>query len=186
MRPLFSLAFACCLFSALSAHGQIHLTPLNDKESVKFQIKNFGLPVDGSFSSLTGEIVWDEIHLENNSFDVSINASSINTGIALRDKHLRKDDYFDVVKFPLVRFKSTKISTTQAGVFQIDGELFIKKTNKVISFPFKVIRMDDEYVFSGQFVLDRTVYGIGNNSLSLSNNVRVFLNIRAMKSKVTN
>lgn len=51
--------------------AQTLLVPEDAPGSVKFEIKNFGLTVEGFFEELQGKIVWDGIDMENSSFDVS-------------------------------------------------------------------------------------------------------------------
>lgn len=180
-------AFAFFLCTSLSSGAQTFLSPVNSKGSVKFEIKNFALTVDGSFEGLEGKILWDDSDLASSSFDISINTSSVSTGIALRDKHLRKEDYFNATKFPLIRFKSSKIiSGKKPETFEVMGELTIKDTTKTISFQFTHSQENENHIFLGQFAINRRDYAVGNKSLSLSDNVIVFLNVKAMKSNRIN
>lgn len=183
MRFVFSLSF----FVSLSCCAQFSLSPVNSNGSVKFQIKNFGLIIDGTFEGLQGKIVWDESDLANSSFDVSVNTSSVNTGISLRDKHLKKEDYFDAMKFPLIGFKSSKIiSAKKPEVFEVRGELTIKGTTMTISFPFTHHQENGNHIFMGQFSINRRDYSVGNKSWSLSDNVTLFLNVKSMGGKEDN
>src|SRR5579871_6902705 len=68
----------------------------DEGSSVKFTIDNFGFGVDGSFSGLQGTIEFDPQNAGAGHFDVSIDASTVNTDNSLRDSHLRNDGYFDV------------------------------------------------------------------------------------------
>ena len=81
---------------------------------VKFSIKNFGLNVDGSFKGLQGKIVFDPANLSTATINVSVDAATVNTGNGSRDKHLKKDDYFDVAHHTKLTFLSSKISSTEA------------------------------------------------------------------------
>src|ERR1700722_3049754 len=83
--------------------------PVDNGSSVQFTIKNFGINTGGSFSGLQGNIQFDINHITNASFNVSIDANSINTGTQMRDDHLREDDYFDVKNYPRISFVSTKV-----------------------------------------------------------------------------
>ena len=49
--------------------------------------------------------------------DVVIDASSIDTGIARRDRHLRSADYLDVNRYPEIVFTSRGVSAAPDGVF---------------------------------------------------------------------
>ena len=84
--------------------------PVDNGSSVKFTIKNFGLNVTGSFKGTRGKIVFNPANIAASSFTTSVAAASIKTGNGLKDDHLIKEDYFDVVKFPQLSFASYKIS----------------------------------------------------------------------------
>ena len=55
-----------------------------------------------------GNIQFDPAHPDQCSFDVSVDAASVNTDNSMRDEHLRKDNYFDVKTWPRIRFQLTK------------------------------------------------------------------------------
>jgi polyisoprenoid-binding protein YceI len=61
--------------------------------------------VRGQFNNLTGTIYFDPSHMNASSVQVTINASSIITGIQKRDDHL-KGRIFDVDKYPDILFKA--------------------------------------------------------------------------------
>ncbi|MEJ0104487.1 MAG: YceI family protein [Bacteroidota bacterium] len=99
---------------------------------------------------MDGAINFDPANPANASFDVSIDAKSIDTDVESRDNHLRKEEYFNVEKFPKISFKSTKITkTNSAEFFYMFGNITIKGVTKEIKFPFKATPKDDGYVFEG-------------------------------------
>src|ERR1700760_2136300 len=121
------ILFLSVIISATSATAQYK--PTDQGSAVQFKIKNLGFGVNGSFTGLQGNIQFDPAHPELCSFDVSVDASSVNTDNSMRDEHLRKDSYFDVKTYPRIRFQSTKISVTdKAGSFMVSGKLTIKNT----------------------------------------------------------
>src|SRR6185503_4878103 len=66
--------------------------------------------VDGRFKEATASIKLDDADLTKSQVSVDINATSIDTGDAKRDEHLKSPDFFDAKKFPKLTFKSTKIA----------------------------------------------------------------------------
>ena len=52
---------------------------------------------------------------------------------------------------------------------------------KTIAFPFKAEKTNDNYLFTGEFEIDRLDYGIGDKSAVLSNTVNVSLSVLAKK-----
>ncbi|HEY9702167.1 MAG TPA: YceI family protein, partial [Allocoleopsis sp.] len=82
------------------------LSPVEEAGSIKFIITNLGFEVNGSLQGLKGTILFDEKNLSASNFDVTADASTINTGNSTRDKHLRGKDYFDVSAFTHIRIVS--------------------------------------------------------------------------------
>ncbi|MGE5107444.1 MAG: YceI family protein [Sphingobacteriales bacterium] len=160
-----------------------HFGPVQEGSDVKFKIKNFGITVGGSLSGLKGVIYFDPKNLSSDEFDVSVESETINTGISARDKHLRKDEYFNVAKFPLISIKSTKITAAnKEGWLYFFGNLTMKGVTKEISFPFRVNEKEGGYIFTGEFKINRRDYGVGGNSISLADNLIVNLNVFVKKS----
>ena len=83
------------------------LKPADIDGSVTFTIKNFGINTGGEIKGLKGIIKWDAENPSASSFNVSVDVNTINTGIDMRDNHLRKEEYFNAEKFPTINFSST-------------------------------------------------------------------------------
>jgi len=172
------------LFSSLTVlvFAQVY-KPADEGSKVKFVIKNFGINTGGTFNGLDGTINFDPANAANASFEVSVDAKTIDTDVESRDNHLRKGEYFDVEKFPKISFKSTKITKTNSAEFlYMFGNITIKGVTKEIKFPFKATPKDDGYVFEGNFKLNRRDFGVGGNSLSLSDELTVNLSVFAKKN----
>lgn len=160
-----------------------HYTPVDDGSEVKFKIKNFGVITGGSFTGLKGAIQFEPGKIAASSFDVTVASNTVNTGIGLRDKHLKKEEYFGVDKFPLIEIKSTKITTSnKEGWLYFFGTVTIKGVTKEISFPFEAKEQNNGYHFTGEFKLNRRDFSVGGNSFSLADNLTVSLNVFAKKS----
>ena len=156
-------------------------TPTDQGSAIGFEIKNFGFNTKGSFSSLEGTITWDPKDPGKAAFDVSIGAATINTDNNMRDEHLRKDSYFDVEKYPRIRMVSTSISgPDKSGHYTFNGKLTIKSTTKDISFPFIATPMVDDYIFKGEFTINRKDFDVGGSS-TIANSLKVTLTVLAKK-----
>lgn len=172
--------FILALFLTVPIFSQ-SLTPVDTASEVTFKIKNLGFNTGGSFSGLAGTIVFNPDNLDGCSFDVHIDAGSINTGVDMRDDHLRSEDYFDVKNHPQIRFVSTKITgNKKSGTLFVSGKLTIKGTTKDISFPFTAQPVKDGYFFNGEFKLNRRDFKVGGGSM-VSDNLTVFLKVLARK-----
>ena len=164
LYPLFML-----LLVGTSAYSQ---TIQSASSEVSFKIKNLGVWVKGSLSSPTGTIVWDENQLSSVKINAKVAVSSIQTGIKARDKHLLKEDYFHASKYSNISFTLTSVEKKKDGWLG-KGTLTIKGTSKQVSIEFQVTKNGSQKTFSGTFEIDRRDFGVGGNSLVLSDDVFV-------------
>jgi len=157
--------------------------PVDSESKVKFVIKNFGINTGGIFKGLDGTINFDPANLAAATFDVNVDAKTVDTDVESRDNHLRKEEYLNVEKFPTLNFKSTKVTKTNSNEFlYMFGNITIKGVTKEIKFPFKATQKDEGFLFEGTFKLNRRDFGVGGNSLSLSDELTVTLSVLAKKS----
>jgi polyisoprenoid-binding protein YceI len=74
----------------------------------------------------------DNVNPLASTVELKIDAASISTGNADRDKHLNTPDFFDTAKFPEIVFKSTKIVAKGKDVFEVTGDLTMKGVTKPV------------------------------------------------------
>src|SRR5437870_4063702 len=89
--------------------------------------------VRGRFAKYSGSIRIDEADLTRSSVNVTIDAGSIDTGVADRDTHLRSADFFDVETFPELRFASRRVEKVGEGRYRVVGELTIRDVTREIA-----------------------------------------------------
>ena len=169
------------LISSFSFAQQTY-TPVDAGSKVHFTIKNFAIKTGGDFTGLRGTVSFDPSKPSAASFNVSVEASTIDTDSEMRDEHLKEDEYFDVLKFPLISFKSTRVSASSTpGRFYMFADLTIKGTTRPIEFGFSATPKDGGYLFDGEFTIDRLDYKVGDKSFSLQDKVVVSLKVFAKK-----
>lgn len=176
MKKYFLFFLICAAAKMASAQYK----PVDKESSLKFTIANLGFDVHGTFTGFQGTITFDPQNPSAGSFDVSIDASTVNTDNSLRDNHLKGASYFDVANNPRNHLVSTKI-TGKGTVFTLYGHLTIKGKSKDISFPFTADPSGDGYVFKGSFKLNRKDFGVGGTS-TIANELEVALMVRAAKA----
>ena len=151
--------------------------PVDQGSAVKFFVNNFGFAVGGTFTGLRGSIAFDPQHAADGSFDVSLDASTVNTDNSLRDSHLKNDGYFEVANYPRIQLVSSAVDVgDKAGVYVFTGRLTMKGKTKAVSFPFTVVPGEGGFAFKGSFTINRKDFGIGGAS-TISNEVKVELNV---------
>lgn len=87
--------------------------------------------VRGSFTDVTGEITVAEDPLAS-SATVAIQATSINTGVADRDAHLRGGDFLEVETYPTIEFRATSIGSFDGTEFVLPGELTVRGVTRPV------------------------------------------------------
>lgn len=178
-----SAAQAATTFAADRAHT-----------SVGFSVRHMVTQVRGSFGDFSMTIVKDDANPAASSVDFKIQATSVDTGNEMRDKHLRSDDFFAVEKFPEITFKSTKVEKVSDSDYQVTGEFTMRGVTKVMTLPVKFLGeikgMDGKPVagFSVTTTLNRKEFGVNWNKtldsggLLLADEVTVEINVEAKQS----
>jgi polyisoprenoid-binding protein YceI len=82
--------------------------------------------VRGRFTSFSGTVVIDPPHFEATQIDVEIDASSVDTALAVRDAHLRGEEFFDVERHPMISFRSRGATLLAPGRYTVSGDLTIR------------------------------------------------------------
>jgi polyisoprenoid-binding protein YceI len=118
---------------AATAGAQVSDWKLDPSHSeADFAIKHMAVStVHGSFRGVSGVVHLDPADLKKSSVDASIDVSSVDTGIAARDNHLKSPDFFDVAKFPTLTFKSTSVTKSGSG-YEVKGDLTLHGVTKPV------------------------------------------------------
>ena len=125
---------------------------------------------------------------------MSTNAWHIDTGAPQRDAHLRSPDFFDVEKYPQLRFRSTRIERLEGERYRVVGDLTIRDATREVS-------LDVEYGgrakdpwgnerigFSARTSLDRKDFGLQWNQVLetggvlVGDRVEIELEVQAVKA----
>jgi len=147
-----------------------------DAVSIEFKIKNFGIWVKGSFSGLDAHIHFNKDKPETSSISATIDASSVNTGIAARDNHLRKEEFFDVKNYPNISYQSALIKKKD-DKYEMSGTLTMKGVAKTIVFPFIFLEDNGKGIFRASFDIDRTEYGVGPKGGTMGKIVKIEVSV---------
>jgi polyisoprenoid-binding protein YceI len=91
--------------------------------STNFAVTHLGISKQrGRFGRTEGSIVLDPQE-HTGVIDLTVDATSVDTGFSIRDAWLRGDDMFDVARFPVIRFRSTQLVFNQDRLIGIAGLL---------------------------------------------------------------
>ena len=138
----------------------------NTHSSVSFSVRHMMFAkVRGRFGSFTTELSLDTNDLSKSSVKATIDAASIDTGVADCDNHLRSADFFDVEKFPTLTFASTGVTKSKDG-YTLNGDLTIHGVTKPVSLELEALGGgkdpwgNDRQLFSAKTSISRSDFGL--------------------------
>ena len=164
--------------------------------AIGFRVKHMGLvDVPGYFRDFSGTVNFDAKDVTKSTVQFTAQMTSVDTGVAPRDKHLRTADFFEVEKYPEMSFKSTKVEKKGKNML-VTGDLTMKGVTKQVSIPFKIAgflpadqRSGGKMGVTAETVINRRDFGVNygsnmpNGVAVLSDNITVNLQIEANKAK---
>lgn len=164
--------------------------------SIGFSVRHMVISkTTGEFNDFEGTVEFDGKNIENGSVTVTIKTASIDTDNADRDAHLKNDDFLNVEKYPVMTFKSTKITRGDGNEFSMTGMLTIKDVTKkvVLEGEFNGV-IDDPWGntragFTAETTINRQDFNVAfdnklqDGSLVVGNDVEIQLEIELVKAK---
>jgi polyisoprenoid-binding protein YceI len=161
--------------------------------TVEFSVKHLMIStVRGHFGAVSGTIVLDEQNPLASTVTAEIDVTSIDTRTEQRDAHLRSPDFFDVEKYPTIRFQSTRVER-DGDHFDVVGNLTIRDVTREV-----VLHTSDEgrggdpwggqrAAFSATTKVDRREFGLTWNQaleaggVVVGNEIKISLEVQAVK-----
>ena len=104
--------------------------------SVLFRAKHMDVTYFyGRFNEFAGNITLNEDDISNSSVEFEVKSASVDTANDKRDQHLRSSDFFSVKQFPVITFKSTKVSAKagQENMLEVTGDFNMHGVEKSIT-----------------------------------------------------
>lgn len=115
---------ASLLLGSLQAYAQAVTYDIDASHTdVIAQWNHFGFSnPTAHFGEVFGTIVFDGKHPENTQVNVALPLSGMEAYSKKFNGHLQSSDFFDVEKYPLATFKSTKVTKTGKNTFKMWGD----------------------------------------------------------------
>ncbi len=102
--------------------------------SVIFRIKHLDITyVYGRFNTPSGTLQFDTNNEEKNAIEMKVEAVHVDTDNSKRDKHLRSEDFFHVIKYPYISFKSDSFKEIEPDVYEVSGDLTLHGITKPLT-----------------------------------------------------
>ena len=147
--------------------------------SLQFSVRHLVIAkVRGAFARWSGSIQVTDGDFSKATVGVTIDAASIDTGVADRDAHLKSPDFFDVAQHPELRFVGKRVQGSGAEI-DVIGDLTIKGTTREV-----VLRVEQHgqtkdpwgnvrAAFTAKTSIDRKDFGLTYNQVLESGGLMV-------------
>lgn len=128
------LALVMALGTAATAAAQDatwQIDPMHS--SAQFSVRHLGVStVRGAFTKVSGSAKYDPTDPAKGSLDATIEATSVDTRVEMRDNDLRSPNFLEVQKYPTITFHSKQTKAAGVGKLQITGDLTIHGVTKEV------------------------------------------------------
>ena len=99
---------------------------------VDFSILHLNLAkVRGHFGNIGGTIVWNDADITKSTVNVTIDVTTLSTGVTQRDNDVKSAKFFDAAQFPTATFVSTSVSKSGSGL-TVAGNLTLHGVTKPV------------------------------------------------------
>jgi polyisoprenoid-binding protein YceI len=157
---------------AVAASAQTSTWKIDPVHSgIEFKVRHLGVSnVRGTFTHPTGTVILNDKDITKSSVEATIDATSVSTNEAARDKHLKSPAFFDIDKNPTMAFKSTSVYK-EGGKLLMKGDLTLAGVTKPVvlvldgpSAPQTDAKGMTRSGFSASGVLSRKDFNFGANA----------------------
>lgn len=168
MKRLALLSGILALAAPLALAQTSTWVPDKAHSEVDFSILHMSLSkVHGRFGNIGGSIVYNESDITRSTVNVTIDVTTVDTGVGPRDADLKSSGMFDVAQFPTATFVSTSVAKS-AGGLTVSGNLTLHGVTKPVVLQVEgptgpVPGMDHKphAGFSATTTISRTAFGLG-------------------------
>ena len=190
MKKLLIVAVFAAMPMSVSAAESFTIDPLHTFPN--FTINHLGFStMHGRFGKTTGTLTVDQAN-KTGSVNVVIDAASVDTGYDKRDDHLRSPDFLNVVEFPEITYKSTKVVINDDKSAVVDGNLTIAGVTKPVRLDVKSMNcgihpMDpkkEKFVcgFDAETKIKRSDFGVKFALPAVGDEMRLVFGVEAIRN----
>lgn len=131
-RSAFTLIAAVTMVT--SSFAQVSIWQIDpNHSSAQFSVRHLGVStVRGAFTKVSGSANYDPADPTKTTLDATIEASSVDTRVEMRDNDLRSPNFLEVQKYPTITFHSKQAKTAGEGKLRVTGDLTIHGVTKEV------------------------------------------------------
>lgn len=164
--------------------------------SAQFSVRHMMIStVRGQFGGVKGTVSYDPKDVAATKVEATIDCTTIDTGAPKRDADLKSEEFFDVKRYPVMKFKSTHAEAVAPGKLKVVGSLTINATTREVTLnvegPSPYIRDNQGRVKVGvnaTTTISRKAFGITYNpvleggGITVSDEVAINLDLELIKN----
>jgi polyisoprenoid-binding protein YceI len=182
MRAFRYLVVAGLLGAAVSAQAAPVTYKLDPGHTmVLFSWNHFGYSNPTANLGLgEGTLVFDEQHPAQSRVEVTLPLAQLDTHVPDLDKHLKKADFFDADKYPVVTFKSTAVQALGDHKFKVTGNLTVHGVTRPVVLDATLNKVGPHPMtkapsigFDATAILKRSDFGVGAYVPSVSDEITI-------------
>ena len=182
--------FTAFLILTISAAAQVLTWQIDPNHTAaQFSVRHMGIStVRGAFTKVSGSAQYDPSNLSKTSIDATIDASSVDTRVSMRDDDLRSPNYFDVAKYPTITFKSKSVQAVGEGKLKIVGDLTIHGVTKEVtldvdgpSAPVTDPKGNSHLGASASTTVNRKDFGVGGSSNVVGEDITITIDVELVR-----
>jgi polyisoprenoid-binding protein YceI len=166
-RRLVSMLGILALAAPMALAQTSTWVPDKAHSGVDFSILHMSLSkVRGHFGNIGGTITWNEADITKSTVNVTIDVTTVSTGVTQRDTDLKSAKFFDATQFPTATFVSTSVSKGGSGL-TVEGNLTLHGVTKPVTLtvdgptgPVNGMDKKPHSGFSATTTIKRTDFGI--------------------------
>ena len=179
------LGVSLLLANMVDATADQPLSPEFDlsQVTVEFKVKVLGvIPVTGLFREVRGSVVKSAFNRKP-GFNITVCLDSVDTRDAERDRLLRSRHFFNVERFPAIRFTDVQVISTQSGARHLVGQLTLHGVRQPVAFRIKALpaeaadRTGNAARYAAHTVINRSAYGLDAFPLLISDEVEITVHL---------
>ena len=132
MKQVFSLLIIAFLSATTFAQTTWKADPAHTQ--VSFGVTHLGISeIEGNFNQFSGYIEAESEDFSDARYFMEIEVPSIDTGVEMRDNHLKSGDFFDAETYPKMTFESTSSKRIGENKYEVTGNLSFHGITKPVT-----------------------------------------------------
>jgi polyisoprenoid-binding protein YceI len=186
---LFASLFVSSLVSP--AVAQVESWRIDPAHSAaQFAVRHLGIStVRGEFRKVSGSASYDPADPSKTSLEATIDATTVDTRVDMRDNDLRSPNFLDVQKYPTITFKSKRAEAAGAGKLKLTGDLTIHGVTKEVvldvdgpTAPVKDPRGNVHVGASGTTTINRKDFGVNGAPGMVGDEISITIDAELIKN----